>query len=126
MLKNSPIYAFIPVRDMSRARKFYEETLGFRPSQEMEGGASYESANKTAFFLYQSAGAGTNEASTAFWQVENLESEMAELRAKGVKFEDYDMPGIKTQNGGATGGGGKVAWFKDTEGNIMALIQDDM
>jgi hypothetical protein len=73
--------------------------------------------------MYTSAGAGTSRASTAFWTVDDVESEVAQLRAKGVVFEEYDMPGIKTVNGIATGGGAKTAWFKDTEGNIMAVSQ---
>lgn len=83
----------------------------------------YQSGNGTAFFLYPSGGAGTNQASTAFWKVDNLDAEMSALRSKGVKFEDYDMPGVKTENGVAIGGGAKAAWFKDSEGNIMAVIQ---
>jgi hypothetical protein len=75
--------------------------------------------------MYPTPNAGTSQASQAFWKVDDLEREMAELRAKGVAFEDYDTPGMKTRNGIFTGGGSKAAWFKDTEGNIMALIQDD-
>jgi hypothetical protein len=73
--------------------------------------------------LYPTPGAGTSKASQAFWQVDSVEAEVAELRARGVAFEEYDMPGIKTVNGIATAGGTKAAWFKDSEGNIMALIQ---
>jgi hypothetical protein len=73
--------------------------------------------------MYKSAGAGTSKASTAFWQVDDVEAEVAELRGRGVVFEEYDMPGIKTENGISTGGGAKTAWFKDTEGNILAVSQ---
>jgi len=65
----------------------------------------------------------TSKASQAFWQVENVESEVAELKARGVVFEEYDLPGLQTKNGIATGGGAKTAWFKDTEGNILAVSQ---
>jgi len=74
-------------------------------------------------FMYPSQGAGTSNASTAFWSVDDVAAEVAALRARGVVFEEYDMPGIKTVNGIATGGGAKTAWFKDTEGNILALSQ---
>jgi predicted enzyme related to lactoylglutathione lyase len=74
-------------------------------------------------FLYPSGGAGTSKASQAFWQVADVEREVAELRARGVIFEEYDGPGLKTVNGIATGGGARAAWFKDTEGNILALIE---
>jgi hypothetical protein len=73
--------------------------------------------------MYPSPGAGTSKASTAFWSVDDVEAEVAALKAQGVVFEEYDMPGIKTENGIATGGGAKTAWFKDTEGNILAISQ---
>jgi hypothetical protein len=77
----------------------------------------------TACFLYPTPNAGTSRASQAFWQVEDIEAEVAELRARGVTFEKYEMPGM-AENDVLTGGGAKAAWFKDTEGNIMALIQN--
>ena len=79
----------------------------------------------TSCFLYPTPNAGSSRASQAFWKVDDIEREVAELRGKGVAFEDYDMPNMKTRNGIFSGGGSKAAWFKDTEGNIMALIQDD-
>ena len=74
-------------------------------------------------FLYPSRGAGTSQASQAFWQVDDFGAEVAELRKRGVEFEEYHLPGMKRENGIATGGGTKAAWFKDSEGNIMAVIQ---
>lgn len=124
MLQQSPIYVYLPATDVARARAFYEGKLGFRPSEEIAGGVAYTFANGTACFLYPTSNAGTNRASQAFWQVEDLEREMADLRSRGVTFEDYDQPGMKTVNGIATAGGAKSAWFKDTEGNILAIVQD--
>jgi catechol 2,3-dioxygenase-like lactoylglutathione lyase family enzyme len=123
MLQNSPFYAYIPAKDVSRARKFYEEKLGFKAGQETAGGVVYEFGKGTAAFLYPTPNAGTSRASQAFWQVEDIEREVAELKQRGVKFEDYDMPGMKTVNHVFEDGGAKAAWFKDSEGNIMALIQ---
>ena len=123
MLMDSPMYAYIPVSDVARARQFYEEKIGLRPAREVAGGVAYEFANGTACFMYPTPNAGTSRASQAFWQVEDVEKEVAELKARGVTFEEYDMPGLKTRNGIATGGGAKSAWFKDSEGNIMAIIQ---
>lgn len=123
MLQKHPMYAYIPAKDVARARKFYEEKLGFTPKQEIAGGVVYECGDRTACFLYPTPNAGTSKASQAFWQVEDVEREVAELKARGVKFEEYDTPGMKTKNGIATAGGAKAAWFKDTEGNIMALIE---
>jgi predicted enzyme related to lactoylglutathione lyase len=123
MLKNHPIIPYIPAADVSRARRFYEQKVGLSPREEVAGGVVYECGGGSWIFLYPSGGAGTSQASQAFWQVEDLEAEVADLRKRGVVFEEYDLPGLKTVNGIATGGGTKAAWFKDTEGNIMALIQ---
>jgi len=125
MLQNSPLYAYIPAQDVSRARRFYEEKLGFKAArEEIAGGVVYEFGKGTACFLYPTPNAGTSRASQAFWQVDDIEREVAELKKRGVKFEDYDMPGMKTKDGIFIGGGAKAAWFKDSEGNILAVIQD--
>lgn len=124
MLQKSPIYAYLPVTDLARARSFYEQKLGFRPKQEMPAGVIYEFANGTGCFMYPTPNAGTSRASQAFWQVDDVEREVAELKAKGVKFEEYDIPGGRSQGGIVTAGGAKTAWFRDTEGNILAIVQD--
>jgi catechol 2,3-dioxygenase-like lactoylglutathione lyase family enzyme len=116
------MYSYIPATDVARARKFYEGKLGFKPTQETADGVIYEFAKGTACFLYPTPNAGTSQASQAFWQVEDIEREVAELKARGVTFERYDMPGMD-ENCIVTDGGAKAAWFKDTEGNIMAVIQ---
>jgi len=123
MLKNAPIVPYIPATDVARARKFYEEKVGLVPRAEAAGGVVYDCGHGSWVFLYPSGGAGTSSASQAFWQVDDVAAEVAELRARGVVFEEYDMPGMKTIDGIATAGGAKAAWFKDTEGNIMAVIQ---
>jgi catechol 2,3-dioxygenase-like lactoylglutathione lyase family enzyme len=122
MLQNSPMYSYIPAKDVGRARAFYEGKLGFKPKIETAGGVVYEFGGGTACFLYPTRNAGTSQASQAFWQVANIEHEVLELKAVGVKFERYDMPEMDANNI-STAGGAKAAWFKDTEGNIMALIQ---
>jgi predicted enzyme related to lactoylglutathione lyase len=123
MLKSSPIVPYIPVADLERARKFYEEKIGLTPKEVYAGGVIYECGGGTWVFMYPSQGAGTSKASTAFWAVEDVEKEVAELKSRGVVFEEYDMPQMKTENSIATGGGAKTAWFKDSEGNIMAISQ---
>jgi catechol 2,3-dioxygenase-like lactoylglutathione lyase family enzyme len=123
MLTNSPIVPYIPVADMARARKFYEGKLGLKPREEYAGGVIYDCGNGSWVFMYPSAGAGTSKASTAFWAVDDVAAEVADLKARGVVFEEYNMPGIKTVNSIATGGGAKNAWFKDSEGNILAVSQ---
>ena len=123
MLKNAPIVPYIPVSNVTRARKFYEEKIGLIPAEEYAGGVIYECGRGSRIFMYPSGGAGTSKASTAFWAVDDVAAEVAELKARGVLFEEYNMPGIKTLNSIATGGGAKTAWFKDTEGNILAISQ---
>jgi len=122
MLQNFPMYAYIPAKDVARAREFYEKKLGFKPGAEVAGGVTYQCADHTGCFLYPTPNAGTSRASQAFWQVDDVEREVADLKSKGVTFEEYDMPGMK--NGIMTAGGAKSAWFRDTEGNILALVQE--
>ena len=123
MLQNAPMYSYIPAKDIGRARAFYENKLGFQPKMQTAGGIVYEFGRGTACFLYPTPNAGTSQASQAFWQVEDIEREVAELKGLGVTFEKYDMPGMDANNI-STAGGAKAAWFKDTEGNIMALVQN--
>jgi len=125
MLGIATVTACVPVSDLARARQFYEEKLGLVPKEEYAGGAGlvYECGQATTFFMYQSAGAGASRANQAGFTVDDLDAEMAALRAKGVRFEEYDLPGLKTVNGVNVGGGAKSAWFKDSEGNILALNQ---
>ena len=123
MLTNAPIVPYIPASDIARARRFYERQVGLTPREEIAGGVVYECAGGSWIFLYQSEGAGTSRASQAFWQVQDVEAEVRDLQSRGVTFEEYDSPGIKTVNGVADMGGTKGAWFKDSEGNIMAIIQ---
>jgi catechol 2,3-dioxygenase-like lactoylglutathione lyase family enzyme len=123
VLQDAPMYAYIPARDVTRARGFYEGKLGLKPAQEINGGVVYEFGDHTACFLYPTENAGTSKASQAFWEVSDVAREVADLKSRGVTFEEYDVPGMTTVNGIADAGGAKAAWFKDTEGNILALIQ---
>ncbi|TWO64912.1 VOC family protein [Caenimonas sedimenti] len=124
MLHAFPMYAYIPAKDMARARKFYEEKVGLTAREETNGGVVFEFAGGTACFLYPTPNAGTSQASQAFWSVQDVDGLITKLKARGVVFEDYDMPGEKSAAGAITAGGAKAAWFKDSEGNIMALIED--
>jgi predicted enzyme related to lactoylglutathione lyase len=125
MLQHCPMYSYIPARDVARARRFYEDKVGLKPKQEIAGGVVYEFGKGTACFLYATENAGTSKASQAFWQVDDIEREVAELKKRGVEFEEYNMPDMKKKDSIYTGGGAKAAWFKDSEGNILAVIQDD-
>jgi predicted enzyme related to lactoylglutathione lyase len=123
MLQQSPMYAYIPAADLARARAFYEHKVGLVPKEETNGGVVYEFGRHTAAFLYPTPNAGTSQASQAFWAVDDVDREIDALKARGVVFESYDVPGDRSDSGAVTAGGAKAAWFKDTEGNIMALVQ---
>jgi catechol 2,3-dioxygenase-like lactoylglutathione lyase family enzyme len=123
MLCDCHVSATIPAKDMARARQFYEKTLGFDPVDENPGGVMYH-ARGSAFFLYPSEFAGTNKATVMGFETNDLRRQVNELRLKGVKFEEYTTPGVKTVDGIAEMGDGSAgAWFTDTEGNILSLIQ---
>lgn len=125
MLANSPLYAYLPARDLERARRFYEDKIGLVPKSENDGGVTYEFAGGTAAFLYVTDKAGTSMASQAFWAVEDVDREIAELKRRGVVFERFDeMPGERSPEGAVIAGGAKAAWFKDSEGNILAIVEN--
>lgn len=123
ILADAPVSAGLPAADIERAKAFYEGTLGLPLVQDLEGALMFACGNGTMFFVYPSEFAGTNKATAAGFQVDDIQAVMEELRGKGVTFEEYDMPGLKTVDGVATLGPSKSAWFKDTEGNILALVQ---
>lgn len=118
----------LPVSDLSRAKQWYLEKLDLKPvrEDEMAGGAFYETGGGQ-FLLYQSEFAGTNQATAAGWQVEDVPAKVAELRSRGVVFEEYDFGDeFKTKDGILALPDGRLgAWFKDSEGNILSLFQDN-
>jgi catechol 2,3-dioxygenase-like lactoylglutathione lyase family enzyme len=114
--------ATLPASDLTRARAFYEQTLGLEVEEESPSGVQYR-AGTGALFVYPSEFAGTNQATAASFEVDDIEATVADLRGRGVTFEEYDFPGLKTEKGIADLEGERGAWFKDTEGNILALGQ---
>ncbi len=122
MLKDAAIRVYLPAKDVKRARQFYEGLIGLVPKEEYAGGVVYACGGSEAF-LYPTPNAGTSKASQAFWQVTDVEAEVRALKARGVKFEEYDFPGFKMVDSVLTAGGAKTAWFKDTEDNILAISQ---
>jgi predicted enzyme related to lactoylglutathione lyase len=122
VLSDYPTYPTLPATDLDRARKFYEGRLGFKPKTVSVAGIMYE-AKGTTFFVYPSTFAGTNQATAVGFAVEDLPARVAELKAKGIEFEEYDFPGYKTVNSMMSTPNGPAAWFKDSEGNIVGLFQ---
>jgi catechol 2,3-dioxygenase-like lactoylglutathione lyase family enzyme len=120
----------LPAQDLDRARAFYSEKLGLEPVEEREGGLLYRCGG-TEFALYESAGAASGDHTQMGFEVEDIEAVVAELRGRGVVFEEYDFPGLTTVNGIAEiegnypskGRGERGAWFRDSEGNMLGLGQ---
>jgi predicted enzyme related to lactoylglutathione lyase len=122
MLSRLEVHASIPAKDFNRAKKFYSEKLSFDLSEESPGGIMIRCKNSW-FLLYPSEFAGTAQHTLAGWQTDNIEKEVANLKSRGIKFEEYDYPDFKTVGSIATTGPTKAAWFKDSEGNILGIVQ---
>ena len=130
MLADSQVATRLPVKNLERARKFYSEKLGLEPAEERPGGLSYR-CGPGYFALFESVGAASGTHTQVAWEVVDIEATIAMLRARGVVFEEYDLPGLKTVNGIAEiegnypskGVGERGAWFKDSEGNLLGIGQ---
>ena len=131
MLKDGKVATRIPVQDLQRARAFYAEKLGLEPSEERPGGLLYR-CGSGEFALFESAGAASGDHTQMGWEVEDIEATVAWLRARGVVFEEYDFPGLRTVNGIAEvagnypskgGVGERAAWFRDHDGNLFGIGQ---
>jgi catechol 2,3-dioxygenase-like lactoylglutathione lyase family enzyme len=120
MLGNVNASANIAVRDLAVARPFYENVLGLTQVTEGDELVVYRSGQST-LNVYRSKEAGTNKATAVTWAVSDVENVVKALKAKGVRFEHYDPPGLKQQGDVHVGGDMKVAWFKDPDGNILNL-----
>jgi catechol 2,3-dioxygenase-like lactoylglutathione lyase family enzyme len=124
MLGNSTAAATIAVRNAEAARAFYGDTLGLKISQDLGPDSFLCEAGDSMILIYQRPNHEPSAATIVSFQVGDLGKEVAELQSKGVNFEDYDMPGLKTENGIATMPSGvKAAWFTDPDGNIISLGQ---
>jgi catechol 2,3-dioxygenase-like lactoylglutathione lyase family enzyme len=124
MWKEKRVSSMLPASDLERAKTWYAETLGLKPDYEDPSGVQYQAGSGTEFWVYPSQFAGSNKATAMGWLASDLQGEMDDLKAKGVTFEEYDIPGVKTENGIADfGNGDRGAWFKDSEGNIIALFE---
>jgi catechol 2,3-dioxygenase-like lactoylglutathione lyase family enzyme len=128
MLKNGRVATRLPAQDLERARAFYSEKLGLEPAEEREGGLRYVGPGGE-FALFQSAGSAAGDHTQMMWEVDDIESTLRELRSRGVVFEQYDLPGLKTVDGIAEiegqypskGSGERGAWFRDSEGNMLGI-----
>ncbi len=127
-LNDSPAATRLPAQDLARARAVYADKLGLEPVEERPGGLRYECGG-TVFALFASAGAPSGAHTQMGWKVADIDATVAELRARGVVFEEYDLPGLRTVDGIAEvegnypslGSGERAAWFRDSEGNMLGL-----
>ena len=121
MLNNAPVHPTLPVVDLDRAKKFYEDKLGLKVIREDPSpGAVLQAGGGTNIYIYQRAATKADHTAASF-TVSDVEATVKELKAKGVVFEDIDTPSFKTVDGIFTIGDIKGAWFKDTEGNTLAV-----
>jgi catechol 2,3-dioxygenase-like lactoylglutathione lyase family enzyme len=129
-LERGRVATRLPAQDLERARAFYAEKLGLEPVEEREGGLRYVCA-AGEFALFESVGTASGAHTQMGWEVEDIEATVRELRARGVVFEEYDLPGLKTIDGiteiegnyPSKGRGERAAWFRDSEGNMLGIGQ---
>ena len=125
MLGKADATPMIAVKDLDRARKFYEDKLGLETKDEWGGeGATFKSGD-TLINVYRSEFAGTNKATALNFDVDDIDKEVSELKEKGVMFEHYDLPGLERRGDLHVAEGFKTAWFKDPDGNILSLIESE-
>jgi catechol 2,3-dioxygenase-like lactoylglutathione lyase family enzyme len=130
MLADSQVATRLPAKDLERAKRFYSEKLGLQPVEERPGGLCYRCGSGD-FALFESGGAASGNHTQMAWEVADIEVTVAALRARGVVFEEYAMPGLKTVDGIAEiegnypskGVAERGAWFRDSEGNLLGLGQ---
>ena len=122
MLGDKNVHAVVATKDLEAAKNFYEGTLGLQQIGQESEGVMYKSGD-SKLLVYKSQFAGTNQATSASWEVEAdaLAGVVEQLKAKGVSFEHYEMPGITYEGDVHVMGDMKAAWFKDPDGNILCV-----
>jgi catechol 2,3-dioxygenase-like lactoylglutathione lyase family enzyme len=123
MIKELRSHTTLPAADLERAKRFYAEKLGLSPATESPGGIFYELAGGTRFILYPTPNPARGGHTQIGLVTNDIEAEVKELQSRGVVFEEYDFPSLKTDNGIATTGPTRAAWFKDSEGNMIGIVQ---
>ena len=127
MITNARAVPIIPVSNLEKGIEFYEGTLGLPLQERIESLPQNREARfkvgQTELGIYESVGAGQSKATLMSFEVDDIEETVEDMRSRGVRFEEYDMPNLKTEKGIATMGDEKGAWFKDPDGNILAVSQ---
>lgn len=124
-LAEAGIVAIVPVTDVEAAIPFYEGTLGLELQERRddlpENREAEFRAGQGTLLLYESVGAGKSRHTVAGFRVDDIDSTVADLRERGVEFEEYDLPEIKTEGGVAAVGDVRAAWCRDPDGNLLAI-----
>ena len=124
MIADSDAMATIAVHDLETAKRFYEDILGLKRSEKGEPGVLTYQSGKTRLLVYQSEYAGTNRATAATWVVPDAKAEVEALKAKGARFEHYELPGLRLEGDLHVAGSFKGAWLKDPDGNILHILSE--
>ena len=122
MLANYPIHTTLPATGLERAKRFYTEKLGLTPESEAPGGVFYR-CRDAHLLVFSFGGRPAGLHTQLGWTVDDIEAKVAVLKARGVIFEEYDTPYLKAVNSVALKGPIKAVWFKDSEGNLLSLVQ---
>jgi catechol 2,3-dioxygenase-like lactoylglutathione lyase family enzyme len=123
MLRDSRVHTTMPTADLERARGFYEGVLGFEPALVTPAGVQYRGAGDTWFIVFPSSGRASGSHTQMSFSVGDIAAEVADLKARGVTFEQYDFPGFDQATSIAQAGPNRTAWFRDPDGNLIGLIQ---
>ena len=121
MLGDHPIHPVLLAKDLAAAREFYHDKVGLEILMENDDAIVFRCGNGTQLDVTKSTVGTADEQTQVSWEVPDLRAEVAELRSRGVKVEDYDLPGLKTENHIAVMGDERAAWFQDSEGNILCV-----
>ncbi len=124
MLGSIEALATLAVVDIERAKRFYEGKLGLKPLPAPEPSTLVLQTGASRLIVYASEYAGTNRATSATWVVKDVEATVKELKRRGITFEHYDFPGVKVQGDIHAVGKSRAAWFKDPDGNILAIVSE--
>ena len=123
MLSDARFETSLPCSDLQRAKSFYADELGLTPTHEGPAGAFYQGRDRTRFILFPSSGSASGSHSQMGFMVADIDAEVRDLKQRGVQFEEYDFPGFDKATGIADVGGTRAAWFKDSEGNLLGLVE---
>ena len=123
MLKSARVSTGLPAQDLDRAKAFYRDKLGLEPAEDDGNNVRYQVADGTEFNVFRTMGAPSGTHTQMAFLVQDIAGEVKDLKSRGVTFEEYDYPSLKTKDSIAEGPDGKAAWFKDSEGNLLNIVQ---